>query len=99
MDVRRLEKEDTEARATLAMLGAIPPLVGMLDSSDLDFQIASLYALLNLGTGNDTYDSLCFSSQQIRFSVTNLRFFQNFIDQVCLISFYFFQDLSLLRLF
>ncbi|XP_010275758.1 PREDICTED: U-box domain-containing protein 13 [Nelumbo nucifera] len=54
MDVRRLAKEDTEARATLAMLGAIPPLVGMLDCSDLDFQIASLYALLNLGIGNDT---------------------------------------------
>ncbi|OVA11999.1 Armadillo [Macleaya cordata] len=53
LDVRRLAKDDPEARVTLAMLGAIPPLVGMLDSSDVDFQIASLYALLNLGIGND----------------------------------------------
>ncbi|XP_058067608.1 U-box domain-containing protein 12-like [Magnolia sinica] len=53
MDVRRLAKEDSEARVTLAMLGAIPPLVGMLDSDDPEFQIAALYALLNLGIGND----------------------------------------------
>ncbi|CAA6670970.1 unnamed protein product [Spirodela intermedia] len=52
-DVRRLAKEDTEARETLAMLGAIPPLVGMLDSADVNIQEASLYALLNLGVGND----------------------------------------------
>ncbi|XP_062024944.1 U-box domain-containing protein 13-like [Rosa rugosa] len=52
--VRLLAKEDSEARATLAMLGVIPPLVGMLDDSDdVDDQIASLYALLNLGIGND----------------------------------------------
>ncbi|KAF8400535.1 hypothetical protein HHK36_013834 [Tetracentron sinense] len=53
INVRRLAKDDSEARETLALLGAIPPLVGMLDSDDLDFQIASLYALLNLGIGND----------------------------------------------
>lgn len=46
-------KEDLEARVTLAILGAIPPLVGMLDSEDVETQIASLYALLNLGIGND----------------------------------------------
>lgn len=51
--VRSLAKEDSEARANLAMLGAIPPLVGMLDSEDALSQIASLYALLNLGIGND----------------------------------------------
>lgn len=51
--VRLLAKEDSAARATLAMLGAIPPLVGMLDSSDLESRIASLYAVLNLGIGND----------------------------------------------
>ncbi|CAJ1973652.1 unnamed protein product [Sphenostylis stenocarpa] len=51
--VRSLAKEDSEARANLAMLGAIPPLVGMLDSEDTHSQIASLYALLNLGIGND----------------------------------------------
>nr|XP_043629099.1 U-box domain-containing protein 12-like [Erigeron canadensis] len=53
-DVRKLAKEDSDARTTLALLGAIPPLVGMLDSRDLGFHIAALYALLNLGIGNDT---------------------------------------------
>ena len=51
--VRSLAKEQSEARGMLAMLGAIPPLVGMLDSEDVHSQIASLYALLNLGIGND----------------------------------------------
>ncbi|CAI0416498.1 unnamed protein product [Linum tenue] len=51
--VRLLAKEDSGARVTLAMLGAIPPLVGMLDFEDADSQIASLYSLLNLGIGND----------------------------------------------
>lgn len=51
--VRLLAKEDVEARATLAMLGVIPPLVALLDSDDVVAQIASLYALLNLGIGND----------------------------------------------
>lgn len=46
-------REDLEARVTLAILGAIPPLVGMLDSEDVETQIASLYALLNLGIGSD----------------------------------------------
>ena len=53
VEVRRRAKEDLEARTTLAMLGAIPPLVGMLDSEDQEYQIAALYALLNLGIGND----------------------------------------------
>ncbi|KAI3874789.1 hypothetical protein MKW98_019362 [Papaver atlanticum] len=53
LDVRRYAKDDSEARITLAMLGSIPPLIGMLDSTNHDFQIASLYALLNLGIGND----------------------------------------------
>ncbi|KAI3692096.1 hypothetical protein L6452_31905 [Arctium lappa] len=52
-EVRRLAKEDLDARTTLALLGAIPPLIAMLDSDDLDSQIAALYALLNLGIGND----------------------------------------------
>ncbi|XP_008220689.1 PREDICTED: U-box domain-containing protein 4-like [Prunus mume] len=51
--VRLLAKEDVEARATLAMLGVIPPLVALLESDDVVAQIASLYALLNLGIGND----------------------------------------------
>lgn len=53
-EVRLLAKEDSEARVTLAMLGAIPPLVSMIDDSRIvEAQIASLYALLNLGIGND----------------------------------------------
>ncbi|CAL9118839.1 unnamed protein product [Musa acuminata var. zebrina] len=52
-EVRRLAKDDPEARETLAMLGAIPPLVGMLDSKDPDLHVAALYALLNLGIGNE----------------------------------------------
>ncbi|KAK3211350.1 hypothetical protein Dsin_016056 [Dipteronia sinensis] len=51
--VRLLAKENPETRVTLAMLGAIPPLSGMLDFEEIDSQIASLYALLNLGIGND----------------------------------------------
>uniref|UniRef100_A0A0D3HCE5 Armadillo repeat-containing domain-containing protein n=1 Tax=Oryza barthii TaxID=65489 RepID=A0A0D3HCE5_9ORYZ len=47
------------AREMLAMLGAIPPLVAMLDESDgggggEEMVAAALYALLNLGIGNDT---------------------------------------------
>lgn len=56
-EVRRLAKDDADARETLAMLGAIPTLVGMLDLHgllvELGFQIHVLYALLNLGIGND----------------------------------------------
>ncbi|KAK8602606.1 hypothetical protein V6N13_057763 [Hibiscus sabdariffa] len=51
--VRLLTKEEPETRVTLAMLGTIPPLVAMLDFEDSDSQIAALYALLNLGIGND----------------------------------------------
>lgn len=59
-EVRLLAKDDTEARVTLGMLGAIPPLVSMIDDSPVgDAQIASLYALLNLGIGNDAYVSVC----------------------------------------
>ncbi|KAK6912516.1 hypothetical protein RJ641_022117 [Dillenia turbinata] len=52
-EVRKLAKEDTEARVTLSLLGSIPPLVGMLDLENVETKIASLYALLNLGIGND----------------------------------------------
>ncbi|MQL69478.1 hypothetical protein Taro_001759 [Colocasia esculenta] len=51
--VRRLTKEDPEAWDTLMMLGTIPPLVGMCDSIDVSVQVATLYALLNLGISND----------------------------------------------
>ncbi|KAJ1700360.1 hypothetical protein LUZ63_000139 [Rhynchospora breviuscula] len=54
VEIRRMAKEDADARETLAMLGAIPPLIGMLDAElDLDSQITALYALLNLAIGND----------------------------------------------
>ncbi|XP_054819449.1 U-box domain-containing protein 4 [Prosopis cineraria] len=52
-NVRLLAKENLEVRGTLAMLGVIPPLVGMLDMEDALSHIASLYALLNLAIGND----------------------------------------------
>lgn len=52
-EIRKLTKDDPESRTTLASLGAIPPLVALLDSPDLSSQIAALYALLNIGIGND----------------------------------------------
>lgn len=54
--VRRKARDDADAREMLAMLGAISPLVAMLDESDGDEELlaAALYALLNLGIGNDT---------------------------------------------
>ncbi|GJN33999.1 hypothetical protein PR202_gb22630 [Eleusine coracana subsp. coracana] len=57
--VRRKAKDDAAARETLAMLGAIPPLVAMLDERDgvgekeEESTAAALYALLNLAIGND----------------------------------------------
>lgn len=53
MRVRRLAREDGEARTTLTMLGSIPPLVAMLDSEDPDFVVEPLYALLNLAIRDD----------------------------------------------
>ncbi|XP_078150420.1 U-box domain-containing protein 45-like [Carex rostrata] len=54
VEIRRMAKEDAEARETLAMLGAISPLVGMLNAElEIDSQIAALYAILNLAIGND----------------------------------------------
>ena len=55
--VRRKAKDDAGAREMLAMLGAIPPLVAMVDEGGdaaEDITTAALYALLNLGIGNDT---------------------------------------------
>ena len=52
-NVRLMAKEDLVIRGTLALLGAIPPLVPMLDLEDEQSQIAALYALLNLGIGNN----------------------------------------------
>ncbi|XP_078437537.1 U-box domain-containing protein 45-like isoform X2 [Wolffia australiana] len=57
MELRRLARNDASARETLAMLGAIPPLIEMLDSDQADMQVASLYAILNLGIGNNANKS------------------------------------------
>ncbi|ONK63661.1 uncharacterized protein A4U43_C07F17580 [Asparagus officinalis] len=53
MEVRRLAKDNAEARETLAMLEAIPPHARKIDSDDTTLKIESLYALLNLGIRND----------------------------------------------
>lgn len=65
--VRRMAKEDPEARPTLTMLGAIPPLIPMIDDGHCDSdgdvgesQVEALYALLNLGIGNDLQVVLIF---------------------------------------
>ncbi|KAG8375638.1 hypothetical protein BUALT_Bualt10G0121100 [Buddleja alternifolia] len=54
-EVRKLTKDDPQARTTLALLGVIPPLVALLDAEDptFHFQISALYALLNLAITND----------------------------------------------
>ncbi|KZV49966.1 U-box domain-containing protein 7-like [Dorcoceras hygrometricum] len=59
-EVRRLTKDDPQARTTLALLGAIPPLVALLDGGQdptFNSQITALYALLNLAIGNDANKS------------------------------------------
>lgn len=48
--IRKIAKEDVDARSTIAMLGAIPPLIAMVRVHD---GVEALYALLNLGIGND----------------------------------------------
>jgi TPP-dependent pyruvate/acetoin dehydrogenase alpha subunit len=54
-EVRKMTKEDPIARITMAMLGAIPPLISMLDAeADPKQQCAALLALLNLAIGNET---------------------------------------------
>ena len=73
--VRLLAKEELEVRGTLAMLGAIPPLVAMLDETeqnDVNSLVSSLYALLNLGIGNDAsvFFFLHFSSSIFFFLLT-----------------------------
>ncbi|CAM8952770.1 unnamed protein product [Rhodiola kirilowii] len=52
-EIRRLAKDDLFARETLAMLGAIPPLIEMLGCDNDHTKVASLYALLNLAIRND----------------------------------------------
>ncbi|KAL8109717.1 hypothetical protein AgCh_025715 [Apium graveolens] len=53
-EIRRLTKEDPNARTTLSLFGSIPTLVAMLDckGNDVEFQISALYALLNLEIAN-----------------------------------------------
>ncbi|KAJ7547943.1 hypothetical protein O6H91_08G110800 [Diphasiastrum complanatum] len=51
--IRYMAKDCAEARTTLATLGAIPPLVAILDSSNSSCQSSALLALLNLAICND----------------------------------------------
>ncbi|GAB2215374.1 hypothetical protein Droror1_Dr00019757 [Drosera rotundifolia] len=53
--VRRLAKDDAEARVALAMLGLIPTLVRMIDEEGVGdgVRVEAVYGLLNLGIGND----------------------------------------------
>ena len=55
--IRGLARDDGEARTNLALMGAIPPLVAMIAIDDAgdesSSQIEAMYALLNLGIGND----------------------------------------------
>ncbi|CAN8284227.1 unnamed protein product [Cochlearia groenlandica] len=53
-EVRLLAKDDVEARVILAINGAITPLVSMIgESRNAETQICAIYALLNIGIGND----------------------------------------------
>lgn len=52
-EVRFLARDNAAARVTLAVLGAIPPLVELLDSSFPFCAHSAILALLNLAIGND----------------------------------------------
>ncbi|KAH9303851.1 hypothetical protein KI387_008255 [Taxus chinensis] len=73
IDIRRLAKDDAHARVTLAMLGAIPPLVGMLDASEANVQISTLFALLNLAIGNDMNKAAIVKAGAVQKMVTLLQ--------------------------
>ncbi|KAJ7542347.1 hypothetical protein O6H91_10G102000 [Diphasiastrum complanatum] len=62
MDIKRIAGSDAESRVTLAMLGAIPPLVGMLDSSSCSLQGLALQALINLAIGKNVNKSAIVSA-------------------------------------
>jgi hypothetical protein len=51
--VRRKAKDDVTSREMLPMLGAIPQLVVMPNDGGKEVTVAALYALLNLGVGNE----------------------------------------------
>ncbi|XP_020576002.1 U-box domain-containing protein 12-like [Phalaenopsis equestris] len=65
-EVRRLAKDNSDFRQALAMLGAIPPLVSLLDCNDADSLIAALYALLNLAVGNEANKSAIVRAGAVR---------------------------------
>ncbi|GLJ29162.1 hypothetical protein SUGI_0574990 [Cryptomeria japonica] len=73
IDIRKLAKDDAHARVTLAMLGAIPPLVGMLDSSEANVQTSALFALLNLAIGNDLNKAAIVKAGAVQKMVTLLQ--------------------------
>ncbi|PKU66901.1 U-box domain-containing protein 12 [Dendrobium catenatum] len=72
-EVRRLAKDSPDFRQSLALLGAIPPLVALLDSDDSDSLISALYALLNLGIGNEANKSAIVAAGAIQKMVSLIK--------------------------
>lgn len=52
-DIRKLARSSVRTRSSFAAAGVIPPLVSMLNSSEIDAKEASLLALLNLAVRNE----------------------------------------------
>ncbi|KAH0461381.1 hypothetical protein IEQ34_008956 [Dendrobium chrysotoxum] len=72
-EVRRLAKDNPDFRQSLALLGVIPPLVALLDSDDSDSLISALYALLNLGIGNEANKSAIVAAGAIQKMVSLIK--------------------------
>ncbi|KAJ7547942.1 hypothetical protein O6H91_08G110800 [Diphasiastrum complanatum] len=70
--IRYMAKDCAEARTTLATLGAIPPLVAILDSSNSSCQSSALLALLNLAICNDNNKSAIVNAGAVEKMVTLL---------------------------
>ncbi|XP_031480423.1 U-box domain-containing protein 3 [Nymphaea colorata] len=52
-DIRKLARSSVRTRSSFAAAGVIPPLISMLNSSEIDAKEASLLALLNLAVRNE----------------------------------------------
>lgn len=72
-EVRHLTKDDPVARVLLAMLGAIPPLISMLNLAQPKIQATALLALLNLAIGNETNKAAIVKARAIPVMVRLLR--------------------------
>ncbi|CAN6458746.1 unnamed protein product [Victoria cruziana] len=72
--VRWACRDDADARSTLATLGAIPPLVSMLELPISAARLAALYALLNLSIGNDLNKSAVVKSGAVHKMLTMVQF-------------------------